>query len=184
MGNKQAHYSSSNPQLNNNENYDSKTVSKNPFLNSETVSIAQLLPSPPSSAGAVRRTQTPLSVTNATPTTNTDSIVDSAATTTSTAAPTSSTATAPIHQHRRNMSDTSAFHSKQASNRDTNVSADTSENYNKLAASQASRVRSLNPFEDPNDSSYEDQLFGHEFDKIRKEVQMEHGKFSIHAKLD
>ncbi len=34
----------------------------------------------------------------------------------------------------------------------------------------ATRVRSLNPFEDPNDVSYEDTLFGHEFDRIRQEV--------------
>lgn len=32
-----------------------------------------------------------------------------------------------------------------------------------------SRGRSLNPFEESFDASYEDQLFGHEFDKIRQE---------------
>lgn len=75
--------------------------------------------------------------------------------------------------HRRNVSDTSAF-SKEVSliNTDSNLHASNS------LSSQTSYTgnKGWNPFEEtfvrvPDHETVEDQLFGHEFDKIRKGSQ-------------
>ena len=141
--------SSSNSQLYIEYSSSSAASSKNPFLDS-TIPQEQSssLPRPPSR----RHSQSPPGVTTAT---NSSPL--------STQHVNSNSVSSITHHHRRNMSDTSAFTNKK------NINASQLKPPQLTTHQTTVSVRSLNPFDDSVGNSYEDQLFGHEFDKIRQE---------------
>lgn len=162
----------------NNAEVGAVTSSKNPFI-----SFIPTLPGPPQShSSSSRKTQTPPSGSAGNLFYNGDI-----------AGGKSSLPVAQHFHHRRNMSDTSTFGSRNVSITAAASGGSDPENGRQQQQQQQKqhppvivphhqRVRSLNPFEDPN---YEDQLFGHEFDKIRSENAKSAGKlllsFSIYV---
>lgn len=141
----QKHESASNSSLNNSSTTD-LSVSRNPFLGTTTsVEVNETTIKSEQLQQSRRHSQTPPGSSN-----NNQGIITTS------------------HHHRRNQSDTSAFTG--SLNRIEKFSKNNTQP--PLSSSQyiSTRGRSLNPFEDaPDDYSYEDQLFGHEFDKIRQE---------------
>lgn len=175
-GSKQSKQFASNPQLNsrafedNFSSCDKTTItykaevatsasSKNPFI-----SFIPTLPGPPQSHSSSRKTQTPPSGSSGNLFYNGDN----------TGADKNSLPVVPHFHHRRNMSDTSTFGSRNFTT--TAASGQQQQQHPPNIVPHHQRVRSLNPFEDPN---YEDQLFGHEFDKIRSEGAKNVGKYSF-----